>query len=57
MGFARRRTEDGKGPRGPKTIDKDSKESVALRVGRKLNAGNVVNAVSDLFISRGIPSF
>ena len=30
---------------------------MAIRVDRKLNSGNVIDALSDLFILRGIPSF
>ena len=40
------------GPRG-----EDSRECLAIRVDRKLNSGNVIDALSDLFILRGVPSF
>ena len=30
---------------------------MAIRVDRKLNSGNVIDVLSDLFILRGIPSF
>jgi len=29
---------------------------MAIRVDRKLNSGNVIDALSDLFILRGVPS-
>ena len=35
----------------------DSRECLAIRVDRKLNSGNVIGALSDLFILRGVPSF
>ena len=35
----------------------DSRECLAIRVDRKLNSGNVIDALSDLFILRGVPSF
>ena len=38
-------------------IDEYSREYLAIRVDRKLNSGNVIDALSDLFILRGIPSF
>jgi hypothetical protein len=38
-------------------IDEYSRESLAIRVDRKLNSGNVIDVLSDLFILRGIPSF
>jgi transposase InsO family protein len=40
------------GPRG-----EDSRECLAIRVDRKLNSGNVIDALNDLFILRGVPSF
>ena len=38
-------------------IDEYSRECLAIRVDRKLNSGNVIDALSDLFILRGVPSF
>ena len=38
-------------------IEEYSRECVAIRVDRKLNSGNVIDVLSDLFILRGIPPF
>ena len=55
--FVHCRTGDGKAFRTLNTIDEYSRERLAIRVDRKLNSGNVIDALSDLFILRGIPSF
>ncbi len=51
------RTDDGKAFRTLNIIDESSREGLAIRVDGKLNSGNVIDALSDLFILRGIPSF
>ena len=38
-------------------IEEYSRECLAIRVDRKLNSGNVIDALSDLFILRRVPSF
>jgi len=43
--------------RGQWSSDEYSRECPAIRVDRKLNSGNVIDALSDLFILRGVPSF
>ncbi|CEG08668.1 Integrase core domain protein [Afipia felis] len=37
-------------------IDKFSRESLAIRVARKLKATDVIEALCELFVSRGIPA-
>ncbi len=55
--FVHCRTDDGKAFRTLNVIDEYSRECLAIRVDRKLNSGNVIDALSDLFILRGVPSF
>jgi len=55
--FVHCRTDDGRAFRTLNIIDEYSRECLAIRVDRKLNSGNVIDALSDLFILRGIPSF
>ena len=55
--FVHCRTDGGKAFRTLNIIDEYSRECLAIRVDRKLNSGNVIDALSDLFILRGIPSF
>lgn len=38
------------------TLDEHSRQCLAIRVKRKLNSGDVIDALSDLFILRGVPS-
>ena len=51
------RTDDGRAFRTLNIIDEYSRECLAIRADRKLNSGNVIDALSDLFILRGVPSF
>ncbi len=51
------RTDDGKTFRRLNTIDEYSRECLAIHVDRKLNSGSVIDALSNLFILRGVPSF
>ncbi|TRD13879.1 IS3 family transposase [Palleronia caenipelagi] len=55
--FVHCRTDDGKAFRTLNIIDEYSRECLTIRVDRKLNSGNVIDALSDLFILRGVPSF
>ena len=55
--FVHCRTDDRKAFRTLNIIDEYSRECLAIRVDRKLNSGNVIDALSDLFILRGVPSF
>ena len=51
------RTDDGKAFRTLNIIDEYSRECLEIRFDRKLNSGHVIDALSDLFILRGVPSF
>ena len=50
-------THDGKAFRMLCIIDEFTRESLAIRVARKLKATDVIEALSDLFILRGIPTY
>jgi len=54
--FAADRTHDGKAFRMLCIIDEFSRESLAIRVARKLKATDVIEALCELFVSRGIPT-
>jgi putative transposase len=53
--FVHCRTDDGKAFRTLNILDEYSRECLAIRVERKLNSGNVIDVLSDLFILRGMP--
>ena len=53
--FVHCRTDDGKAFRTLNIIDEFSREYLAIRVKRKLNSADVIDALSDLFILRGVP--
>jgi putative transposase len=36
-------------------VDEFTRECLAIRVNRKLNSTDVIDALSDLFIMRGVP--
>jgi hypothetical protein len=38
-------------------LDEHSRECLAIKVKRKLNSGDVIDALSDLFIMRGVPDY
>jgi len=38
-------------------LDEHSRECLAIKVKRKLNSDDVIDALSDLFIMRGVPSY
>lgn len=53
--FVMDRTHEGKAFRMLTILDEFTKESLAIRVGRKLDASEVIHALADLFLTRGIP--
>ena len=55
--FVHCRTDDGKVFRTLNIIDEFSRECLAIRVKRKLNSTEVIDALTDLFILRGAPRF
>ena len=52
--FVHYRTEDG---RAFNILDEHSPECLAIRVKRKLNSTEVIDALTDLFILRGVPAY
>ena len=54
--FVEDRTHDGRKYRMLNIIDEFSRECLAIRINRKLKATDVIDALSDLFILRGIPT-
>ena len=55
--FVQDRTQDGRVFRTLNIIDEFTKEALVIRVKRKLNSTDVVDALTDLFILRGPPEF
>ena len=55
--FVHDRTDDGRVYRTLNIIDEFTREALAIRVDRKLNSIDVVDALTDLFILRGPPAF
>jgi|TARA_X000001036_G_C20600524_1_gene774742 transposase InsO family protein len=55
--FVHHRTEDGRAYRTLNIIDEFSRECLAIRVNRKLNSTDVIDALTDLFIIRGVPAY
>jgi len=53
--FVEARTHNGRKFRMLNIIDEFTRECLAIRIGRKLNSTDVVDALSDLFILRGVP--
>jgi putative transposase len=53
--FVADRTHDGKAFRMLCIIEESSRESLAIHVARKLKATNVIEALCELFVLRGIP--
>ena len=53
--FIEDRTHDGKEMRMLNVIDEFTRECLAIRVNRRLNATDVVDVLPDLFILRGVP--
>jgi putative transposase len=54
--FVEDRTRDGRRFRMPCVVDEFTRECLAIRVGRKLGAADVIDVLSDLFIARGTPA-
>ena len=54
--FVMDRTHDGKAFRMLCVIDEFTRESLAIRVARKLKSADVIDVLADLFILRGIPA-
>ena len=55
--FVHDRTHNGRVFRTLNIIDEYTRECLAIRVKRKLNSTDVIDALSDLFILRGVPAF
>ena len=55
--FVHHRTDDGRAFRTLNILDEYSRECLAIRVKRKLNSTEVIDALTDLFILRGIPAY
>jgi transposase InsO family protein len=55
--FLAERTSDGKAIRMLNIIDEYTKECLAIKVGRKITASEVIDTLADLFIQRGSPKF
>ena len=55
--FVADRTHDGRAFRMLCIIDEYTRESLAIRVARKLKATDVIEALCELFVSRGIPAY
>ena len=49
------RTDDGRAFRTLNILDEHSRECLAIRAQRKLNSTEVIDALTDLFILRGVP--
>lgn len=56
-GSMHHRTDDGKAFRTLNILDEHSRECLAIRVKRKLNSTEVIDALTDLFILRGVPAY
>jgi len=55
--FVHHRTDDGRAFRTLNLIDEFTRECLEMRVKRKLNSTDVIDALTDLFILRGIPAY
>ena len=55
--FVQDRTADGRAYRTPNIIDEYTREALMIRVDRKLNSSDVLDALTDLFILRGPPEY
>lgn len=55
--FVHHRTDDGRAFRTLNILDEHSRECLAIRVKRKLNSAEVIDALTDLFILRGVPAY
>ncbi|MDE0383537.1 MAG: IS3 family transposase [Defluviicoccus sp.] len=55
--FVHHRTYDGRAFRMLNVLDEFTRESLAIRVRRKLSSTDVIDVLTDLFILRGIPGY
>jgi len=55
--FVYHRTDNGKAFRTLNILDEHSRECLAIWVKRKLNSTEVIDALTDLFILRGLPDY
>jgi len=55
--FVEDRTREGRKFRTLNVVDEFSRECLAIRVGRKLGSTEVIDVLTDLFISRGTPAY
>ena len=55
--FVHHRTDDGRAFRMLNVLDEFTRESLAIRVRRKLSSTDVIDVLTDLFILRGIPAY
>lgn len=55
--FVHHRTDDGRAFRTLNILDEHSRECLAIRVKRKLNSTEVIDALTELFILRGVPAY
>lgn len=55
--FVHHRTDDGRAFRTLNILGEHSRENLAIRVKRKLNSTEIIEALTDLFILRGVPAF
>ena len=55
--FVHHRTDEGKAFRTLNILDEFSRECLAIRVKRKLNSTAAIDALTDLFILRGVPAY
>ena len=55
--FVHHRTHDGRAFRTLNILDEFTRESLAIRVRRKLSSTDVIDVLTDLFILRGIPAY
>lgn len=53
--FVMTRTHDGRAVKMLTLIDEYTRECLAIKVGRKLTSGDVIEQLADLFIARGLP--
>jgi len=53
--FVHHRTDDGRAFRMLNILDEFSRECLAIRIRRKFNSTDVIDALADLFILRGVP--
>jgi putative transposase len=55
--FVEDRTHDGRKLRMLNVVDEYTRECLAIRVGRRLKATDVIDVLADLFIVRGLPGY